>query len=57
MMIMRILDRVWNFFWRSSLSLKLVFLGAICVAIGLVLPWATMTTAAAPINAFSFAAG
>lgn len=57
MMIMRILDRVWNFFWRSSLSLKLVFLGAICVAIGLVLPWASIATPLTSINAFSFISG
>jgi hypothetical protein len=56
MMIMRVLDRVWNFFWHSTLSLKLVFLGAVCVVIGLVMPWATVSTAS-PIYAFSFAAG
>ncbi len=56
MMIMRILDRVWNFFWHSSLSLKLVFLGAVCIAIGLVLPWASISTPLT-INAFSFVAG
>lgn len=56
MMIMRILDRVWNFFWHSSLSLKLVFLGALCVTIGLILPWATLSTAL-NVGAFSFLAG
>jgi len=54
---MRVLDRVWNFFWHSSLSLKLVFLGAICVAIGLVLPWASIATPLTSINAFSFISG
>ncbi|MEI6711203.1 MAG: hypothetical protein WCK88_03035 [bacterium] len=56
MMIVRIFDLVWNFFWHSSLSLKLVFLGAVCVAIGLVLPWARIPTPIT-INAFSFVAG
>jgi len=54
MMIIRILHRVWNFFWHSSLSLKLVFLGAVCVAIGLILPWAQINTPLTSISAFSF---
>lgn len=57
MMIVRILDRVWNFFWHSSLSLKLVFLGAICVTIGLILPWASIAESLASISAFSFSSG
>ncbi len=56
-MIMRILDRVWNFFWHSSLSLKLVFLWAVCITIGLVLPWAQIATPLTFIRAFSFVAG
>lgn len=55
MMIVRIFDRLWSFFWRSSLSLKLVFLWALCATIGLILPWATLSTSLR-ISAFSFLA-
>ena len=55
-LIIRFFHRLWNFFWHSSIGLKLVFLGAVCVASWLVLPWATLSTSL-KVGAFSFLAG
>jgi len=56
-MIIRFFHRLWNFFWHSSIGLKLVFLGAICVASGLILPWASIPSQQSNISAFTFLAG